>query len=144
MPMEILGFEIQRKHVREKHHQCFRNVLDCFFRKIRRSRERRFLQHGSYLIARWVVHLQTSSLVWGAISRWIHYKFFSVLPSQLNGSLAFQAFGLRLRKAFREIAVIRPRGISFDDYQLPPADRGAREFMHAAQFYFGRPGRSEA
>src|SRR5258708_36177505 len=27
MPMEILGFEIQRKHVREEHHQCFLIIL---------------------------------------------------------------------------------------------------------------------
>src|ERR1700730_13324598 len=46
MPMEILGFEIQRKHVREEQHQCSRNVMNRFFRKIRRSRERRSLQHG--------------------------------------------------------------------------------------------------
>ena len=51
---------------------------------------------------------------------------------------------MRLEKVFRETAVIRPRGISLDGYQLPPADRGALEFMHGAQFYSVRPGRSEA
>src|SRR5258707_5638407 len=45
MPMEVLGFEVQRKHVREKQLQCSRNVMNRFFRKGRRSSERRSLQH---------------------------------------------------------------------------------------------------
>src|ERR1700681_2594528 len=38
MPMEVLGFEIQREHVTEQWHQRLRNVMNRFFRKGRRSR----------------------------------------------------------------------------------------------------------
>src|SRR5207244_12896616 len=50
VPMEILGLEIQRKHIRQKQCQCDRDTTDRLFRKRGWSRERRFLQHVSDLI----------------------------------------------------------------------------------------------
>src|SRR5947207_15333296 len=43
VPMEVLGLEIQREYVRQKHRQIGRDFTNRFFRKSGGSRERRFL-----------------------------------------------------------------------------------------------------
>ena len=54
VPMEVLGLEIQREYVRQKHRQIGRDFTNRFFRKSGGSRERRFLQHVSDLVDRWL------------------------------------------------------------------------------------------
>ena len=52
MPVKILGFEVQRKRVRKKQPQRFRNVMNRIFRESRGSHEGCSVQHIVYLVDR--------------------------------------------------------------------------------------------
>src|ERR1700733_8854903 len=78
VPMEVLGFEIQRKHVGEQRYQRSRNVLNRFFRKGRGSGERRSVQHIGDLVDGWPVRAQNKP-VRAAWTQRITYKSLQAL-----------------------------------------------------------------